>query len=357
MSKTYNVGILGATGTVGQRFITLLKTHPFLKIHRLGASSRSAGKTYLKATKWKQSTPCHDGVKEMVIQPCSPEHFEGCHIIFSGLDADVAGEIEAAFRKADFKIFSNAKNYRRDPLVPLLVPTANPAHLQLIRQQQKETGAGGFIVTNSNCSTAGMVVPLAAIQAAFPGLMDSVDVVTLQAISGGGYPGVPSLDILDNVVPFISGEEEKMEWETGKILGHYAEPSIQHAEMSVSASCNRVAVIDGHLGCVTIRYAKEAALPSVAEIVAAMEAWMPLQQSDALPSAPKKAIFVHQDEDRPQPRLDRELEGGYAVSVGRVRELPGGRGVKFICLVHNTVLGAAGMGILNAELAIQHGFI
>lgn len=273
------------------------------------------------------------------------------------------GDIEAAFRAANFKIFSNAKNYRRDPLVPLLVPTANPAHIDMIKTQQQKTNTDGFIVTNSNCSTAGLVVPLAALQQKFPGLVKDVNVVTMQAISGGGYPGVPSLDILDNVVPFISGEEEKMEWETLKILGrHTAGQEIDHAELSVSASCNRVAVIDGHLACVTLLFEQSAKLPTVEEISSAMDSYAPLRRSAELPSAPKKAIHLHENEDRPQPRLDREIDGGYAVSVGRLRPLQGPReqglrGIKFVCLVHNTVLGAAGMGILNAELAIQKGYI
>lgn len=409
--KTFHVGVLGATGTVGQRFITLLSVHPFLRIHTLGASERSAGKAYLKATKWKQSTPCHDSVRALPIVSCDPANFSGCDIIFSGLDADFAGPIETAFRAAGFKVFSNAKNYRRDPLVPLLVPTANPNHLGLVAAQQtfdaaassssggSGSGSGGFIVTNSNCSTAGIVVPLAALQIAYPGLVRDVEVVTMQAVSGGGYPGVPSLDILDNVVPFIPGEEEKIEWETCKILGSLQSSSssssdggsprygggIVHADYDVSASCNRVAVIDGHLACVTLKFDTDAfgggggggVLPTVDDVVRTLRDFRPLEKSAALPSCPRRAIHVLEDEDRPQPRLDRDLEGGYAVSVGRIRPVVrrrrGGRGgggggdgkdegretvgVKFVSLVHNTVLGAAGMGILNAELAIQQGFI
>lgn len=285
------------------------------------------------------------------------------HANLSKQIANVSGDIEAAFRDANFKIFSNAKNYRRDPLVPLLVPTANPSHIDLIHTQQSKTKTEGFIVTNSNCSTAGLVVPLAAIQQAYPGLVKDVNVVTMQAISGGGYPGVPSLDILDNVVPFISGEEEKMEWETLKILGvHTAGQEIDHADMSVSASCNRVAVIDGHLACVTLLFDQSKTQPSIADLKSCLESYAPLTRSAELPSAPKRAIHVHENEDRPQPRLDRELDGGYAVSVGRLRPLQTPReqvlrGVKFVCLVHNTVLGAAGMGILNAELAIQKKYI
>ncbi|CCG83544.1 Probable aspartate-semialdehyde dehydrogenase [Taphrina deformans PYCC 5710] len=360
--QTYNVGILGATGTVGQRFITLLSTHPFLKIHTLGASERSAGKKYLVATKWKQSTPCHDSVKELSIKSCDPKHFSGCDIIFSGLDHDVAGPIETAFRQANFKVFTNAKNYRRDPLVPLLVPTANPTHINLLTTQQKTVKTDGFIVANSNCSTAGVVVPMAALQATYPGLVADVDVVTMQAISGAGYPGVSSMDILDNVVPFIGGEEDKIEWESGKILGHLRDGAIQHLDLDVTASCNRVAVLDGHLACITLRYSSSSAsVPSESEITRCFNDFTPIVRGPALPSAPRRAIHVLDDQDRPQPRLDREIDGGYAVSVGRIRNLVDRagsiRGVKFVCLVHNTVLGAAGMGILNAELAIQQGFI
>jgi aspartate-semialdehyde dehydrogenase len=363
--QTYNVGILGATGTVGQRFITLLSTHPFLKIHTLGASERSAGKKYLVATKWKQSTPCHDSVKELSIKSCDPKHFSGCDIIFSGLDHDVAGPIETAFRQANFKVFTNAKNYRRDPLVPLLVPTANPSHMPLLTTQQKSLQTDGFIVANSNCSTAGVVVPMAALQAKYPGLVKDVDVVTMQAISGAGYPGVSSMDILDNVVPYIGGEEDKIEWESGKILGQLHDGAIEHLELDVTASCNRVAVLDGHLACVTLRYTDNdtaaSAHPSEREISRCLSDFSPIVRSPALPSAPRRAIHVLEEQDRPQPRLDREIDGGYAVSVGRIRNLVDRagtvKGVKFVCLVHNTVLGAAGMGILNAELAIQQGYI
>jgi len=348
---------LGATGTVGQRFITLLSAHPFLTIHALGASSRSAGKPYTTATKWKQSSQVPPAVASMIVKPCETSEFADCDVVFSGLDADVAGDIEAAFRSADLAIFSNAKNYRRDPVVPLLVPLANPEHLSVIPHQQAVSKSKkGFIVTNSNCSTAGLVVPLQALQHTF-GPLKSVNVVTMQAISGGGYPGVPSLDILDNVVPYISGEEEKMEWETLKIIGDTSPENTGfelRQGLDVSAQCNRVAVLDGHTLCVSVTF--QNASPSVEEVKECMRMWSPLQKSEALPSAPHHAIHVFEEADRPQPRLDREVEGGYAVSVGRVRECRVGQ-VKFVALVHNTVLGAAGMGILNAELAIQKGYI
>ena len=373
--KQYKVGVLGATGTVGQRFITLLSSHPFLQIHKLGASARSAGKKYITATKWKQSTPCANRVRDMIILPCEAAEFKDCDIVFSGLDSDFAGEIEASFREAGLKLFSNAKNYRRDLQVPLVVPTANPGHLDLVRVQQQTLRAAGnpdgFIVTNSNCSTAGLVVPLAAIMQQWPKAMKEVSVVTMQAISGAGYPGVPSLDIIDNVVPHIGGEEEKMEWESLKILGGYdggkGQAEIQMKDdLLVTASCNRVAVIDGHLMCVNVLFDQslDARPKSLAEIDACWRAYQPLAAEGArLPSAPAHPIYVHDDVDRPQPRLDREIDGGYAVSVGRLRPLYSAdkpdnvRGVKYVCLVHNTVLGAAGMGILNAELAIARGYI
>ncbi|KAJ7739752.1 hypothetical protein DFH07DRAFT_686903, partial [Mycena maculata] len=215
------VGVLGATGTVGQRFITLLSVHPWFTIHVLGASSRSAGKPYSTAVNWKQVTPMPSVVTYMMVKECVPEAFTECAVVFSGLDADVAGEIESAFRSAELAVFSNAKNFRRDPHVPLIVPLVNLGHLSIVRQQRALHSPPlkkGFIVTNANCSTTAHVIPLAALEKKF-GPIDALVVTTLQAISGAGYPGVPSLDIIDNVVPYISGEEEKIEWETRKILG------------------------------------------------------------------------------------------------------------------------------------------
>ncbi|EPX71745.1 aspartate semialdehyde dehydrogenase [Schizosaccharomyces octosporus yFS286] len=352
------VGVLGATGTVGQRFLTLLADHPNFEIAALGASARSAGKAYKEATKWKQSAPMPKKVADMIVKPCDAKEFTHCDIVFSGLDSDYAGEIEKNFRDANIAVLSNAKNYRRTPNVPLVVPTVNTDHLDVLNSQRKESNLDrGCIVTNSNCSTAAVVVPLKALQDAF-GPIDKVSVVSMQAISGAGYPGVSSLDMLDNVVPYISGEEDKIEWETRKILGSVNEnaSSFELNNTVVSAQCNRVPVIDGHLMCISVKFAK--ANPSVSEVHKALVNYVCEAQKLECHSAPKQAIVVFDEScpDRPQPRLDRENQNGYAVSVGRIRS-DSIFDVKFVSLVHNTVLGAAGAGILNAEVAVKKGLL
>lgn len=298
-----------------------------------------------------------ENAREMVVKECKASEFADCDVVFSGLDAEVAGEIEAEFIKHDLVVFSNAKNYRRDPVTPLMVPLVNTDHFDIIPHQRKVKGLGkGFLVTNANCSTTGLVVPLKALQDAF-GPLEAVIVTTLQAISGGGYPGVPSMDILDNVVPFISGEEEKIEWETGKILGsvNADATAFNHTtQTKVSAQCTRVAVMDGHTECVSVKFSGRK--PSVEEVKKALREYTCESQSLECPSAPRMAINVMEEEDRPQPRLDRETEGGYAVSVGRVREDPV-LDIKFVALSHNTVIGAAGSSILNAEVAVVKGLI
>ncbi|WWC94088.1 aspartate-semialdehyde dehydrogenase [Kwoniella sp. B9012] len=363
--KQIKVGILGATGTVGQRFIQLLSTHPYFVIHALGASSRSAGQRYGKVTKWKLNTPIPKEIGNMVVQECKPdaEGFKECGVVFSGLDADVAGEIEEAFRSANLIVFSNAKNYRRDPLCPLIVPLVNPSHLSIISHQKKTLGLEkGYIVTNANCSTTGLVVPLAALEKAF-GPLETVMVTTLQAISGAGYPGVSSLDILDNVVPHIGGEEEKIEWETNKILGGLNSDNTQFdlhttesvKAINVSATTTRVPVIDGHTGVVSVKFSKSPA-PSMEEIDRAFREFRCEAQELNVPSAPPQAIVVHDAPDRPQPRLDRDLHNGACVSVGRVRPCPV-LDVKFVCLIDNVRLGAATSSIMNAEIAVEKGLI
>ncbi|KAI8982229.1 aspartate-semialdehyde dehydrogenase [Mycotypha africana] len=355
------VGILGATGTVGQRFILLLAEHPIFTIHALGASARSAGKPYKDAVRWKQSCPIPDHVANMVVQPCEAELFKDCDIVFSGLDADVAGDIEMAMLKQDIAVFSNAKNYRRDPAVPLIVPTVNANHFDIIpHQRQLYNLKKGFIITNANCSTTGLVVPLKALQDAF-GPLSHIIVHTQQAISGAGYPGVPSLDILDNVVPYIGGEEEKMEWEVGKILGDLSDDKTAFVHLSedknattVSATCTRVPVLDGHLESVSVKFAH--ASPSIEEVYQVLENYQSEAETLGCHLAPKKPIVVNYDADRPQPRLDRENLKGQTVTVGRVRKCPV-LDVKFMLLVHNTLLGAAGSSVLNAEIAVAKGLI
>ncbi|KAL8725366.1 MAG: hypothetical protein Q9181_006446 [Wetmoreana brouardii] len=348
-------GVLGCTGSVGQRFILLLALHPHLKLHVVGASSRSAGKKYKDAVRWKQNIPMSKELGELIVKECKAEEFQDCDLIFSGLDSDVAGDIEMQFLKANLAVFSNAKNHRRDPLVPLVVPTVNVNHLDLIPHQRKTNGQKkGFLVCNSNCAVIGMVIPFAAIQAKF-GPVDQVSVVTMQAVSGAGYPGVSSMDILDNVVPFISGEEDKMEVESQKILGSInpdATAFETQAGLKISAACNRVPVLDGHTACVSLRFLKRPP-PSPEDVKQAMREYVSEAQEIGCPSAPENAISVFEEADRPQPRLDRELQRGYSVSVGRVREDESGIfDIKFVALSHNR---AAGSSILNAEAAVLKG--
>jgi aspartate-semialdehyde dehydrogenase len=359
------VGVLGATGTVGQRFITLLAAHPWFIIDALGASERSANKRYFEAVKWKQTTPIPKATRDIIVRECKPEHFADCAIIFSGLDSEVAGEIESAFRAAELAVFSNAKNYRRDPHVPLVVPLVNAHHMSMVSQQQllhTPPLKKGFIITNANCSTTGFVIPLAALEKEF-GPIESLMVTTMQAISGAGYPGVPSLDILDNVVPYISGEEEKMEWETLKILGGITESDDgvksfdMHAShpLRVSASCNRVPVIDGHTECVAVRFARRPP-PSPQQVREALAAYTPDATALGCPSAPRHTIKVHEEPDRPQPRLDRYYQDGAGVSVGRVRQCKV-LDIKFVALANNVSIGAATSSIINAEIALMKGII
>jgi len=357
-STPIKIGVLGATGAVGQRFILLLSTHPQFVIHALGASSRSADKKYSDTTNWKLSSPIPDRVGDMVVKECRPELFADCDIVFSGLDSNVAGDIEMAFLKADLVVFSNAKNHRRDPTVPLIVPTVNPSHFDLIpHQRSMHSLRKGLLVTNANCSTTGLVVALKPLQDAF-GPLESIVVQTMQAISGAGYPGVASLDISDNVVPFIDGEEEKMEYETLKIMGNVNSNATGFCLLpstSVSATCNRVPVVDGHTECVSVKFERRPP-PSPERVIAALESYVSEAQQIGCHSAPQKIVVVNHAKDRPQPRLDRDAGNGYSVTVGRVRKC-NVLDIKFTLLVHNTVLGAAGSGILNAELALAKGLL
>ncbi|KAM0751837.1 aspartate-semialdehyde dehydrogenase [Meredithblackwellia eburnea MCA 4105] len=365
MAKEVKVGVLGATGTVGQRFIVLLSTHPYFKIQALGASSRSAGQTYLAATKWKQPVPVPQVVREMIVKECKAEEFSECDLVFSGLDSDVAGDIEKAFRAAELCVFSNASNYRRDPLCPLIVPLVNTSHLSIIPHQQSVQSPPlkkGFIVTNANCSTTGIAIPLKAIEVAF-GPLETVMVTTMQAISGAGYPGVPSLDILDNVVPLIGGEEEKIEWELSKILGDvntsndaFVLRSQSDSPLNVSAACNRVPVLDGHLECVSFSLKNKDKKPTVEEIKTALRAFKCEAQLAGCPSAPEQAVYVHDEPDRPQPRLDRYFQNGAGCNVGRLRPCPV-LDFKFVVLSNNVSIGAATSSIINAEYAVHKGVV
>jgi aspartate-semialdehyde dehydrogenase len=344
------VGILGATGSVGQRFIDLLAEHPWFEVTALAASASSAGKPYGEVVRWLQSTPLPERIARLPVAFCAPDL--PCRIVFSALDASVAGEIEREFATAGYVVVSNARNHRMDPDVPLLVPEVNADHLRLVERQRAGRNKGsGMIVTNPNCSTTGLVLALKPLLDAFG--LDAVSVVTLQAASGAGYPGVPSLDLLDNVLPYIGGEEDKLETEPKKILGAYADGAIVERELALSASCNRVPVLDGHTECVSVRLRER---PELDAIAAAWRDFTALPQELALPSAPYHPIHYLAEPYAPQPRLHRGLERGMAVSVGRVRPCPL-LGYKFVALVHNTIRGAAGGAVLNAELLLRQGYV
>lgn len=351
-------GVLGATGSVGQRFILLLAEHPEFEIHALGASARSAGKPYRDAVTWKQTALLPEVARGIVVEECKPEgKFAECDIVFSGLDSGYAGEIEKAFVNAGLAVISNAKNYRREPEVPLIVPIVNPEHLSVVEKKvadaKKQGKKEGFLVCISNCSTAGLVAPLKPLVEKY-GPIDALTSTTLQAISGAGFsPGVSGIDVLDNIVPYIGGEEDKMEWETRKILGHAnadntAFDLLDEEKMKVSAQCNRVAVSDGHTECISFRFANRPA-PSVEDIKKTMRDYVCDAAKLGCASAPKQTIHVLEEQDRPQPRLDRDRDAGYGVSVGRVRADPV-LDFKMVVLSHNTVIGAAGAGILIAEI-------
>lgn len=345
----------------------------------MGASERSLGKKYKDAVRWKQSSSMSEKLSNLVLRECRAEQFKDCDLVFSGLNSDIAGETgkrssmtkasgsstnpstEMEFIKAEIPVFSNAKNYRKDPMVPLVVPTVNPSHLDLIPHQRKHFGLKkGFLVCNSNCAVIGIVIPFAALQAKF-GPVQEVEVFTEQAISGAGYPGVPSMDVVDNVIPYISGEEDKLENEAQKILGALnadASAFDEQAGLRIGATCTRVGVTDGHMAFVSLRF-KNRPAPSAEQVVQAMREYQSEAQKLGAPSAPEMAIKVFDEPDRPQPRLDRDISNGYTVSVGRVRDGQEGGyfDIRFAALSHNTVIGAAGSSILNAEVAVIKGYI
>ena len=349
MSKI-KTAILGATGAVGQRFIQLLENHPDFEITALCASDRSAGKKYASLGRWALDTPMPEQVAEETIVPCTPEAAKqsGAELAFSALPADIAG-IERELAK-DIAVCSNTALHRMEPDVPLMIPEVNPEHLQLIDQQKQNRDWNGFIVTNPNCSTIGLAIPLKPLFDNFQ--INSVTVSTMQALSGAGYPGVPSLAINDNVIPYIQGEEEKMEIETMKLLGKYQDRKIQNAVFPLSAACNRVNVSDGHTESVFVSIKEEPDLQDIGKIFSEFKAE---PQDLALHTAPERPIILFNDKDRPQPRKDRLLGNGMAVSIGNIRK--DFQGIKFTVLSHNTIRGAAGASILNAELLRAKGYL
>lgn len=343
------VAVLGATGSVGQRFVCLLHRHPWFRIAELTASERSAGKTYAEATRWLQAEPMPEEVAEMEVRGTDPDSVPlDSRVLFSALDSRAADRVEAPYARGGHFVVSNASSHRMDGDVPLVVPEVNPDHLGLLDEQKLGEGA---IVTNPNCSTIGLTLALRPLAEAFG--IEAVSVVTLQALSGAGIPGVPSMMMVDNIVPHIGNEEEKMETESRKILGRLEAGAIRPGPFVVSAQCNRVPVIDGHTLCVSLRLDTMAELEQVR---AAFHQFSAEPQALGLPSAPERPILVLDQVDRPQPRLDRDRGRGMAITIGRLRKCPL-LDFKFTTLSHNTLRGAAGGSILLAELCLAQGRI
>ncbi|KAF5079762.1 Aspartate-semialdehyde dehydrogenase 2 [anaerobic digester metagenome] len=341
-----NVGILGATGMVGQRFIQLLEDHPEFEITALTASQRSAGKRYEDAVTWHLDTGIPESVKDITVVDTDPAEVKDVEIVFSALPTDTAAVVEPKFAAAGMKVASNASAMRMEPDVPLVIPEVNPEHLELIETQQKNRGWDGFIVTNPNCSTIALTLTLKPLYDQFN--IKRVYVSTMQAVSGAGYNGVPSMAIVDNLVPFIGGEEEKMESETLHLLGEYDGESVIPANFGLSASCHRVAVLDGHTEAVFIEMEDDFELDDIKE---SFTSFRGMPQKLSLHSAPESPVVIREEENRPQPRMDRNTGNGMAVSVGRIRrDDVFSNSLKYILVGHNTIRGAAGASILNAEL-------
>jgi aspartate-semialdehyde dehydrogenase len=336
------VGILGATGVVGQRLVRLLEDHPWFRLATVTASDRSAGMPYWEAVRWVQNRPIPEEAATLKVRPTEP--MAGIPLVFSALDSSVAGSVEERFAGAGILVVSNARNHRMHPLVPLLVPEVNPGHLDLMDAQDHPEGGG--IITNPNCSTIGLTLVLGPLHAAFG--VEAVSVVTLQALSGAGLPGHSALEMQDNVVPFIHGEEGKLEEETLKILGVRGESGVTPAEFPVSAQCTRVSVSDGHMALISLKLSERISPERVANRLASFRA---LPQELGLPYAPRRPVHVLTDPRHPQPRLHRDLEQGMAVSVGRIRPCPI-HDLRMVILSHNTVRGAAGGALLCGELAV-----
>ncbi|MCW4047326.1 MAG: aspartate-semialdehyde dehydrogenase [Candidatus Bathyarchaeota archaeon] len=350
MSSKRKVAILGATGAVGQRFIQLLQGHPWFRVEVLAASERSAGKKYKDACNWTMESNLPPEIGEMTVTDTTVEAVEkagNVDLVFSALPGDLAGPVETEFAQA-YPVFSKASAHRMDKDVPLIIPEVNPDHLALIPVQRKLRGWKGFISTDPNCSTIQLVISLKPLMQFG---LSQVVVSTMQALSGAGYPGVPSLDIIDNVIPYISKEEEKLEAEALKLLGSFNGKEVRNASFKLSASCNRVNVKDGHLESVFVKLDSN---PSVEEVEEAFRRFQGEPQRLKLPSAPEHPIVVRKEQNRPQPRYDRDEGKGMSVVVGRVRKDPI-MTVKYMCLGHNTIRGAAGAGLLSAELAVAKG--
>lgn len=351
MSSRWKVAILGATGLVGQRFLQLLENHPWFEVTTLAASGQSAGRLYREAANWMLDTPMPESFAERVVREVRPEAVDA-DFVFSALDSGVAGPLEEEFARHGLPVVSNASPHRMDEDVPLLLADVNPGHIAMLPEQQRRRGfSGGFLVTNPNCSTAGLVTALKPLDDAFG--VEAVSVVTLQAASGAGYPGVASMSLLDNIIPFINNEEEKLETEPQKILGRVREGLLDPAPVQLSAQVNRVPVVDGHMESVSVKFRQKAGM---ADVAAALADYVSEPQRFDLPTAPERPVVVRTERDRPQTRLDRMTSGGMAVVVGRIRRCPL-LDVRFSLLSHNTVRGAAGAALLNAEWLVKNGLI
>lgn len=341
--------VLGATGMVGQYFVSLLANHPWFRLEALVASDRSAGKRYAQACRWLLGSDMPDIAAGLEVLPLGSDLAAG--VVFSALPSNIAGPVEEDYARRGHHVFSNAANHRMDPLVPLLIPEVNHQHAAILQEQRRQKGWTGSIVTNPNCSAAVMVTALHPLHQAFG--VKKVLVTTMQAMSGAGYPGLSALDMLDNALPYIGGEEGKLESEPAKMLGTYEDGAIRYAGIAVSAHCNRVMTRDGHLECVSVTLG---AAPSLDDIAETFRSYTSLPQQLNLPTAPQPPIVLRTEPDRPQTRLDRDTGKGMAVTVGRLRECPL-LGIKFVCLGSNTMRGAAGGSVLNAELLKAQGLI
>jgi aspartate-semialdehyde dehydrogenase len=349
MQKRIPVGVLGATGIVGQRFVQMLEHHPWFEVAWLAASDRSEGRLYREAARWRLKTSIPENVARMRVSPAAPEGAP--KIIFAALDASIAAELEPRFAHAGCAVISNSSALRMAKDVPLVIPEVNPGHTKLIECQSWRRKSGGFVVTNSNCSAMGLVLALAPLHQRFE--LETVMVVTMQAVSGAGYPGVASLDILGNVIPYIAKEEEKMEEETRKLLGNLNGAGVALAPFKMSAQCNRVAVEDGHTESVSVKFNKKA---QPAEILEAWSQFSGIPQERKFPTAPEVAVRYLDSTDRPQPRFDVESGHGMTTTVGRLRPCAV-LDWKFTVLSHNTIRGAAGAALLNAELLKSQGYL
>lgn len=344
------VAVLGATGAVGQAFVRLLADHPWFELAEVAASERSAGRTYAEAARWLGGEKLPDAVARLTVKPCDPSAVDS-DLVFSALDSGVAGEAEAAFARAGRYVLSNAKNYRMEPDVPLVIAEVNPDHLGLLETQRRQRKWTGGIITNGNCSAIVTASALAPIHRAFG--LRRVFAATMQAVSGAGYPGVPTLDILGNVIPYIEGEEDKVETEARKFLGTVRDGVLTEAPFTVSAHTNRVPVEHGHTICLSLELERKG---TPDEVAAALEEWRGAEIARALPSSPDRPVVLTRQADRPQPRRDVDAGRGMTVVVGRVRKDPI-FDVKLVAMGHNIVRGAAGASVLNAELLVASGLL